>query len=98
VAHIRWEPEGEAILVLLDGDRVELLSSRSFPPGARPRGAVVAEGAAGAEPAPSREPAPFWIKVHGSHRQPDGRFRVEGRLLDATRALRERLARIVVAS
>jgi hypothetical protein len=67
------------MLTLLDGERVELLSTRAFAPGSRPEATL--EGS-------SRG---VWMKVHGSHREPDGRYRVAGRLLNATRELRTTL-------
>jgi hypothetical protein len=35
------------------------------------------------------EPQAIWMKVHGSRRNDDGSFRVTGRLLNATREIRQ---------
>ena len=78
-ARVTWTQGGDAELVAQDGDRTTWSSSRAWPPGSRPEGAL-ADGAR------------VWIKVHGSQRTSDGRFRVVGRLLDATRELRDALA------
>jgi hypothetical protein len=78
-ARVTWSAGGEAELVAIEGDRTTFSSSRAWPPGSRPEGAL---------PGGER----VWVKVHGSHRTDDGRFRVVGRLLDATRELRASLA------
>jgi hypothetical protein len=77
-ARITGKAGGEAELVALDDERTTWLSSRAWPPGSRPEGALADGGR-------------VWIKVHGSQRTEDGSFRVVGRLLDATRELRARL-------
>ena len=74
-----WDGGGTATLTLVDGDRVELLSSRALAPGERPKATL--EGRADQ----------VWMKVHGSQRQEDGLYRVKGRLLNATRELRATL-------
>jgi hypothetical protein len=78
---IAWTQGGTATLEQLDGERVELTSTRAFAPGSRPEGAASIAGST----------LPFWMKVHGSRRQEDGTYRVSGRLLNATRETRERL-------
>jgi hypothetical protein len=75
--HIDWKTGGEADLVLLDGDKVELLSTAPFAPGSRPEGTLTAPPC-----------AVFWMKVHRSKKEPDGRFHVWGRLLNMTRDVR----------
>ena len=85
-ARIAWNDGGEATVTVLDGDKVTLRSTRAWPPGSRPEGRL--------DPDARR----FWMKVHGSHREDDGAFRVQGRLLDATRELRQALAAALVAS
>jgi len=79
-----WDGGGTADLVLVDGDRVELVSSRAHAPGSRPKASF--DGSPQAS-----SPATVWMKVHGSHRQPDGLYRVKGRLLNATKELRAAL-------
>ena len=78
-ARIAWNAGGDAELESLDDDRTTWSSSRPWPPGSRPEGRT-AEGAR------------VWVKVHGSKRTEDGRFRVVGRLLDFTREVRAALA------
>ena len=87
---ISWEGGGAATLAKLDGDRIELVSTRAFAPGSRPKGHL--ERAA---PGPT---APLWMKVHGSRRQDDGFFRVAGRLLNATREQRAALEEAIQKS
>jgi len=45
---------------------------------------------------PTMAPSRIWFKVHGAHREPDGTFRIKGRLLDATVALRTTIERIIL--
>lgn len=78
-ARIAWDGGGEATIATLDDDRVLLVSTRSFPPGSRPSGAL---------PSGSR----IRLKTLGSQREGDT-FNVRARLLDATRALRDEIAR-----
>jgi hypothetical protein len=82
---IAWTQGGTATIELLDGERVELSSTRAFAPGSRPEGAATVAG----------RTLPFWMKVHGSRRQEDSTYRVSGRLLNATRETRERLKEAV---
>jgi len=81
---IVWAQGGSATFDKVDGDdHVELLSERPFAPGARPEGTLEAGGQL------------LLIKVHGSKRQPDGAFRVVGRLVNATRPVRALLKEAV---
>lgn len=74
---IVWAQGGTATFDKVEGDdHVELLSERPFAPGARPEGTLEKGGQL------------VLIKVHGSKRQPDGVFRVVGRLVNVTRAVR----------
>jgi hypothetical protein len=73
-AHVSWSGTGEADIVLLDGDRVNLLSTTPSAPGSRPSGKL-ASG------------TPVRMKVARCKRQ-DERFLIEARLLDATRDTR----------
>jgi hypothetical protein len=70
---------GEVVLLSIDGDRVKLASAIAVAPGTR-LAAHLADGAG------------LRIKVYQCALQGE-RFSIEGRLLDATRTLRERLAR-----
>jgi hypothetical protein len=87
---VAWEKGGEASVVRLEGEAIALRSSIPSPPGSRIQGALTVElGEAGAaEPG-----AVLRVKVHSSKRQDDGSFLLEGRVLDLTRAVRERLTR-----
>jgi hypothetical protein len=84
---IRWAGGGEARLVSITADAIVLRSTVPFPPGARIEGAL--------EDDPS---ATVRLKVHVSRRQPEGEFLVEGRPLDLTRRVRERLSAVSVPS
>ncbi len=88
-ARVVWDGEGTATLTLLEGDRVELVSTRAFAPGSRPAGRLE-EG--------DGKSTPLWMKVHGAKRQDDGFYRVTGRLLNATRELRARLEEAIQKS
>jgi len=79
--HVRWLKGGEARVTRVSGDVIALRSTLPSPPGSRLEGEVVSEDAANVR-----------VKIHVSKRQDDGSFVLEGRLLDATRELRERLA------
>jgi len=81
VVHIRWVKGGEASITRVTGDAVALRSSVPSPPGSR----IDGELAVG-------EVATIRVKIHGSKRQEDGAFVLEGRLIDVTREMRERLA------
>jgi hypothetical protein len=78
--HIRWTKGGEARVATIANDAIALRSTVPAPPGARIEGRVEGE-----------PPAMVRVKVHGSKRQADGGFVIEGRLLDATREVRTRL-------
>jgi hypothetical protein len=76
---IRWAKGGDANIVAIDFDRVTLDSSLSSPPGSLVDGHLVNGGDA------------IRIKVRGCKKEGD-RFRIEARVLDASRDLRTRLA------
>ena len=78
---VSWNQGGTATIDLIDDDRIELSSTRAFAPGSRPEGTLMMGDA----------PSPFWVKVHGSRRQADGTYRVQGRLLNASRPVRDLL-------
>jgi hypothetical protein len=80
--HVRWAAGGEARVLRVGADAIALDSSVPSPPGSRIEGTL--EGTAGAV-------ARLRVKVHASKRQPDGRFVLEGRPLDLSRAAREQL-------
>jgi hypothetical protein len=86
-AHLVWTKGGTASLLTIVEDAVTLRSSISSPPGAR------LEATLASDPSITLK-----IKMHGSKLQPDGSFTLKGRVLEPTRALRERLALLVAAS
>ena len=79
---VRWARGGEAVVESAAGEALVLRSTVAAPPGAR------VEGTLDGEP-----PATLRIKVHACRRQPEGDYRIEGRCLDLTRGLRERIER-----
>ena len=81
---IRWAKGGDAVIVAIDVDRVTLDSSLSSPPGSLVEGVLVSDGTT------------IRIKVRGCKKM-DERFRIEGRVLDASRDLRTRLAALTNA-
>ena len=86
-AHLLWTKGGTALLLAIDQDAVTLRSSISSPPGAR------LEATLASDPSVTLK-----IKMHGSKLQPDGSFTLRGRVLEPTKALRERLALLVAPS
>ena len=84
--HIVWTGGGSAVIEIMDGDRVELVSTRAFAPGSRPEGTFSVGNHA------------IWMKSHGSRRQEDGAFRVKGRLLNVRRDVLDLLKEVVGAS
>ncbi len=80
VVHLTWAKGGHAEVVSVEGDAIVLRSTTSAPPGARLEAKL-------ADPL-----TPVKIKSHGTHREEDGTFTLKGRLIDATRELRERLS------
>jgi hypothetical protein len=85
---VTWQQGGTATIEELDGERLQLSSTRAFAPGSRPEGTVSIGEAQ----------SPFWMKVHGSRRQDDGAYRVTGRLLNVTRETRDKLKEAVSGS
>lgn len=83
--HVRLPSEGMASIVAIDGERVSLLSTRPSAPGCPLTGNMVEDGAL------------LRVKVHRCRKQGE-RFLIEGRLIDATRQLRERLGALVAAN
>lgn len=77
---LTWQKGGDAVIESCDGTAIVLLSSVPAPPGAPLTGTL----ASGME---------IQVKVHGSKKQ-DGepvRFRIQGRLLNASRAVKDQL-------
>jgi hypothetical protein len=87
---VRWDKGGDAEIASITMDKIALVSSTPSPPGSRIEGALdlAPNGGEG-----EGEGAPrLRVKVHGCKRDADGRFRIDGRPLDLTRALLDRLA------
>ncbi len=82
--HVVWAKGGTATFLIVDDDAVTLRSSIPSPPGSRLAGTLTAE-----------PPAAVKIKIHGSKQTEDGAFTLRGRLLEATRVLRDRVAALV---
>ncbi len=82
MSHVRWAKGGDATFVSVDGDRVVVDSSLSSPPGSLIDGTLVNGGDA------------IRIKVRGCKRDGE-RFRIEGRIIDASRDLRQRLTALL---
>ena len=82
--HVTFAKGGSASFVVVADDAVTLRSSIPSPPGSRLEGTLVAEPAAAVK-----------IKIHGSKLDPDGTFTLRGKLLEANRALRDRIASLV---
>ncbi len=84
--HLTWAKGGHAEVVSVEADAIVLRSTTSAPPGAR------LEAKLAAEPAVTVK-----VKSHGTHREADGSFTLKGRLIDATRDLREKLGQIATS-
>lgn len=95
--HLAWAKGGHAAFVSIEGEAVVIRSTTPAPPGARLEADLVAdaEGGAGLVPAADGGGPKVRVKSHGSKREEDGTFTIKGRLVDANRALRERLVRLV---
>ncbi len=81
--HLTWSKGGHAEVVSVEGDAIVLRSTTSAPPGARLEAKLAGES-----------PGPVKVKSHGTHREEDGSFTLKGRLIDATRDLREKLGQL----
>jgi hypothetical protein len=79
-AHVRWTRGGEARVLSVGAQAIVLRSTVPSPPGSRIEGTLVGEPA-----------ATLRVKVHGSKKQPEGDFVLEGRPLDLPRETRERI-------
>jgi hypothetical protein len=81
--HLAWEKGGDAWVERLDADAIVLRSSTPAPPGARLEARLCLDSS-----------VRVLVKSHGSKREPDGTFVLKGRLIDATRKLREQLSEL----
>jgi hypothetical protein len=87
VPHLTWAKGGSARFESVTGETVVLRSTTPAPPGARLEGTLD----------DASDPATVKVKSHGSRREEDGTFVIKGRLVDATRTLRERVTALVSA-
>jgi len=85
-AHVAWAKGGTASFLTAEGEAVTLRSSIPSPPGSRLEATFVE--------APC---SPVRVKVHGSKKEADGSFTIKGRLVDATREIRERVRSLASA-
>jgi hypothetical protein len=76
--HLTWAKGGDAWFLEASGDAVVLLSTVPSPPGSRIEGKL-------------EDGTVVKVKIHGSKKQDDGRFRLEGRPLDLLKPVRERI-------
>jgi hypothetical protein len=79
-----WEKGGTAEIVAVDGETLVVRSTIPSPPGSR-LAATLGD-------------TKLNVKVHGSKREEDGTFTIKGRLVDATRAVREKVAAAAAAA
>lgn len=83
-AHVTWAAKGEARVVSLDAGAIVLRSTVPSPPGSRIEGALAGE-----------PPAKLRVKIHACKQQPEGDFLLQGRPLDMTREVRQRVEELV---
>jgi hypothetical protein len=81
---VRLARGDEATIVKLAGESISLLATISAPPGASLEGTI-----------DLRTGEPLRVKVHGSKKQSDGSFIIDGRCVDMTRELRKELESLV---
>jgi hypothetical protein len=82
--HIAWANGGDARIVSASAGAVSLISSVPWPPGSRVSGTLL-----------DPPHVTVRIKVHASRLEAEGTFRIEGRPLDLSREVRERLETLV---
>lgn len=81
---VRWSKGGEAAVVKADDDRVTVRSTVASAPGSRIEGAL---------------PSGSAVRLKVARCRADGdAFLIEGKLLDATRAVRDEVAALCAAS
>lgn len=86
MAKLTWNGGGEGRVLSMDGEAVVLHTTRPFAPGSRPEGTLESGSA-------------IRVKTHRCRREPPDRepatYQLEGRLISATRALREELGALL---
>jgi len=85
--HIAWLKGGTAAFLVVVDDAVTLRSTTPSPPGSRIEATLISDPTATVK-----------VKIHGSKQAPDGSFTLRGKLLEANRALRDRVASLVQGS
>jgi hypothetical protein len=85
-ARVSWAKGGTAEITALEGDVVTILSTTPAPPGARIEGRAALDGDVGIK-----------VKVHSSKKTSEGAFVIQGRMLDATRAVLDGVAALCAA-
>lgn len=88
--NVRWAKGGDADIVAITIDTIALVSTTPSPPGSRIEGVSICNRS---EPnaGEGSDGVRIRVKVHGCKREPDGRYRIDGRPLDLTRQLLVRL-------
>ena len=84
-ARVTWAKGGSAVILAMTPTTITLRSTVPSPPGSRIEGTFDAGEGEGESAGLVR------VKIHGSRRQEDGSFVLEGRPLDMTKELRERI-------
>jgi hypothetical protein len=84
---VRLSRGDEATIVKMAGESISLSAAISAPPGASLEGKI-----------DLRAGEPLRVKVHGSKKQSDGGFIIDGRCVDMTRELRKELEALVAKS
>ena len=82
--HVAWTKGGTASFVVVADDAVTLRSTTPSPPGSRIEATLIDDPSVGVK-----------IKIHGSKLAEDGTFTLRGKLLEANRALRDRIAALL---
>lgn len=83
---VRWRQSGRAETISFDRDEIAVISTVAAAPGTPLEGEL---------DVPGGDPLPIIVKVRRCRREPNG-FRIDGRLVNPTRALREALGPGVV--
>ena len=84
--HVAWAKGGTALFLIVADDAVTLRSTVPSPPGSRLDATLLADPRLAIK-----------IKIHGSKLEPDGTFTLRGKLLEANRSLRDRIARLLAS-
>ncbi len=87
MSHLAWAKGGSAELVALTEHAATLRSTTPSPPGSRIDGVLVADASLKVR-----------FKIHGSKRQDDGTFVLQGRPIDLSKEHRERLCALLTSA